>query len=442
MMPKDEKDDSLLLSPYTIFPPQPTQAEVVQEVLRKFPQSLITSGGEGRENLLDQGSASFGGRGNGGVEGRSCVRGWSDCKRGGEEFSSVGNSWCWREVACGALPRCGQLGNQKVNLTSAETMVRGSGGTVVKALASNHRDPGSIPGGLTPGFSNVGTVLDDTACRRATPASSALAFQRRSILGSHFIAAHDMFTQTGVRHGKTARAFSWKVRRLHPSSSARPHANWETWPLFRAAIKKVHRGTQFQPTLSKIDMSVNDHMRIRIGRDPSVIIETQSERKLTTEKAPKAGELKEPKDGNTKKLKFTMMNATVYCESIFNVLSSISSCSSTVVIRVQTKPIGASLKDVRSSFLSLPRHPITTKLSTKQSLAGLAATRGLGGGGSFILRLRLTYEVEARVAAFSKKVFSLEGVHGLLVGITGHNGDKSLRRPCRSTLVRGVSERG
>ncbi|KAJ8893636.1 hypothetical protein PR048_006236 [Dryococelus australis] len=67
----------------------------------------------------------------------------------------------------------------------------GSGGAVAGARASHHGDPRLIPGGPAPGFSHVGIVLDDAACRRAflgylrlphpcTPAS-------RSILGSHFM---------------------------------------------------------------------------------------------------------------------------------------------------------------------------------------------------------------------------------------------------------------
>ncbi|KAJ8879658.1 hypothetical protein PR048_020266 [Dryococelus australis] len=41
-----------------------------------------------------------------------------------------------------------------------------SGGAVVSALASNHGDPGLIPGVFAPGFSYVGIELDDAACRR------------------------------------------------------------------------------------------------------------------------------------------------------------------------------------------------------------------------------------------------------------------------------------
>ncbi|KAJ8888200.1 hypothetical protein PR048_007687 [Dryococelus australis] len=40
---------------------------------------------------------------------------------------------------------------------------RGSGGAVARALAYHHGDPGSIPGGLTPGFSHVEIVMDDAA---------------------------------------------------------------------------------------------------------------------------------------------------------------------------------------------------------------------------------------------------------------------------------------
>ncbi|KAJ8877776.1 hypothetical protein PR048_022232 [Dryococelus australis] len=40
-----------------------------------------------------------------------------------------------------------------------------SGGAVASALASHLGDPGSIPDGFGPGFSQVGIVLDDAACR-------------------------------------------------------------------------------------------------------------------------------------------------------------------------------------------------------------------------------------------------------------------------------------
>ncbi|KAJ8873871.1 hypothetical protein PR048_024707 [Dryococelus australis] len=39
-------------------------------------------------------------------------------------------------------------------------------GSLVTTLAFHHSDPGSIPGGSIPGFSRVGIVLDDAACRR------------------------------------------------------------------------------------------------------------------------------------------------------------------------------------------------------------------------------------------------------------------------------------
>ncbi|KAJ8880827.1 hypothetical protein PR048_017298 [Dryococelus australis] len=54
---------------------------------------------------------------------------------------------------------------------------------------------GSIPGGSAPGFLHVGILLDDAACRRVFSGYSrfpALAFQRRSILGSHFISCSGM----------------------------------------------------------------------------------------------------------------------------------------------------------------------------------------------------------------------------------------------------------
>ncbi|KAJ8896382.1 hypothetical protein PR048_001726 [Dryococelus australis] len=50
----------------------------------------------------------------------------------------------------------------------------------------------SIPGGLTPGISHVGIVLDDVVCRRTLSRHSllpALRFQHRSIPGSHFMSS-------------------------------------------------------------------------------------------------------------------------------------------------------------------------------------------------------------------------------------------------------------
>ncbi|KAJ8871453.1 hypothetical protein PR048_027770 [Dryococelus australis] len=50
--------------------------------------------------------------------------------------------------------------------TLLPTELWGRGGTVARALVSHRGDPGTIPGGFTPGFSHVGIVLDDVACRR------------------------------------------------------------------------------------------------------------------------------------------------------------------------------------------------------------------------------------------------------------------------------------
>ncbi|KAJ8897427.1 hypothetical protein PR048_002773 [Dryococelus australis] len=72
---------------------------------------------------------------------------------------------------------------------------RGSGSAVASALASHQGHPGSIPGWSAPGSSHVGIVLDNTACRRAFSGYSrfpVLAFQRRSILGPHFMSCPGM----------------------------------------------------------------------------------------------------------------------------------------------------------------------------------------------------------------------------------------------------------
>ncbi|KAJ8897209.1 hypothetical protein PR048_002555 [Dryococelus australis] len=72
---------------------------------------------------------------------------------------------------------------------------------ILTALASHHGDPGSILAGFTPGFSHVGIVLGDSACRRVflgvLPFPPALAFERRSILGSHFMSCPGMMGTYG-----------------------------------------------------------------------------------------------------------------------------------------------------------------------------------------------------------------------------------------------------
>ncbi|KAJ8885473.1 hypothetical protein PR048_011670 [Dryococelus australis] len=50
---------------------------------------------------------------------------------------------------------------RRLSASSAEKSSTDSGGAVARALASHHGDPGSIIGGPTPGFSQVGIVLDD-----------------------------------------------------------------------------------------------------------------------------------------------------------------------------------------------------------------------------------------------------------------------------------------
>ncbi|KAJ8888313.1 hypothetical protein PR048_007800 [Dryococelus australis] len=64
----------------------------------------------------------------------------------------------------------------------------GHGGVVVRLLTSHRGEPGSIPGGIAPGFSQVGFVQDDAAGRRVffrgSPDSTSLSFRRCSILTS------------------------------------------------------------------------------------------------------------------------------------------------------------------------------------------------------------------------------------------------------------------
>ncbi|KAJ8887413.1 hypothetical protein PR048_013628 [Dryococelus australis] len=66
----------------------------------------------------------------------------------------------------------------------------GSSGAVTSALASHHGDPGPIPAGFAPGFSHVGIVLDDAACRRVFSGYSRFprpCIPAPLILGSHFM---------------------------------------------------------------------------------------------------------------------------------------------------------------------------------------------------------------------------------------------------------------
>ncbi|KAJ8865791.1 hypothetical protein PR048_033313 [Dryococelus australis] len=73
------------------------------------------------------------------------------------------------------------IGSQELPVTSCPNLFTHSrrfhaGAAVAQWLAqlvSHQGDPGSIPGGLTPGFSHVGVVLDDAACRRAFSGNSS-----------------------------------------------------------------------------------------------------------------------------------------------------------------------------------------------------------------------------------------------------------------------------
>ncbi|KAJ8872583.1 hypothetical protein PR048_026189 [Dryococelus australis] len=70
----------------------------------------------------------------------------------------------------------------------------GSGGAVASALAS-HGDPGPILGGFTPDFRMWESFLTMSLAggfSRGTPVFPALAFQRHSILGSHFMSCPGM----------------------------------------------------------------------------------------------------------------------------------------------------------------------------------------------------------------------------------------------------------
>ncbi|KAJ8879394.1 hypothetical protein PR048_020002 [Dryococelus australis] len=74
-----------------------------------------------------------------------------------------------------------------------------SGDIVARALASHHGYPDSIPGGLTPGFCMYESCLTMPLAggfSRSTTISPALAFQHRSILGSHSMPCPGMMTCT------------------------------------------------------------------------------------------------------------------------------------------------------------------------------------------------------------------------------------------------------
>ncbi|KAJ8878809.1 hypothetical protein PR048_019395 [Dryococelus australis] len=105
---------------------------------------------------------------------------------------------------------------------------KGSGGAVAGAFAHHHGDPGSRPGGFTPGSSRVGIVLDDAACRwlsRGTLASPALAFQRRSIKGSHFMPGDD----DGLLRIPAGKLVTWRVlRRLGFTPQPSRNQKWRT----------------------------------------------------------------------------------------------------------------------------------------------------------------------------------------------------------------------
>ncbi|KAJ8879380.1 hypothetical protein PR048_019988 [Dryococelus australis] len=113
-------------------------------------------------------------------------------------FTSNWASRCTPAEIC--LPARGKGRKPSIRLasnrkTNDEKWNRRSGGAVASALTSHQGNPGSIPGGFDPGFSHVGILLDDVACRWVFSGYSrfpAISFQRRSILGSHFMPCSGM----------------------------------------------------------------------------------------------------------------------------------------------------------------------------------------------------------------------------------------------------------
>ncbi|KAJ8885662.1 hypothetical protein PR048_011860 [Dryococelus australis] len=107
-----------------------------------------------------------------------------------------------------------------------------SGGAAVCALAPPPQpDQGSISGEFVPGFSNVGIVLDDAACRRVFSGyslSPTLAVQYRSILESNFMSCSGTTAPTGP---------SWKARHSEGVASPLVHPRGLAWRVGKLRLR-------------------------------------------------------------------------------------------------------------------------------------------------------------------------------------------------------------
>ncbi|KAJ8871348.1 hypothetical protein PR048_027665 [Dryococelus australis] len=85
----------------------------------------------------------------------------------------------------------------KTNCAGVEIWLESQHLVLASALASHLGNPGPIPGGFAPGFSHVGIVLDDAACRRIFSGYSRLPRPCIPVLLHHRVSFHVMFRDDG-----------------------------------------------------------------------------------------------------------------------------------------------------------------------------------------------------------------------------------------------------
>ncbi|KAJ8883929.1 hypothetical protein PR048_015784 [Dryococelus australis] len=143
-------------------------------------------------------------------------------------------------------------------------LIWGSGATVAGAPASHPSDPRSILGGFTPGFTHVGIVLDDAACRRVF--SGISRFPRPCIsmlLHMHLTSPSSNLKDSMLRAAKISPLFTLELTHLDhitsaPSGGDIPYAELS------------HKKSRFVPNLVRINLRLDSHIRQSSVR-PAVI---------------------------------------------------------------------------------------------------------------------------------------------------------------------------
>ncbi|KAJ8874970.1 hypothetical protein PR048_022860 [Dryococelus australis] len=110
-------------------------------------------------------------------------------------------------------------------------------GIVARALASHHGDPGSIPGGFTPGFLHVGIMLDNATCQWVfSRYSPALTFHHRSDLGLEHVVL--LFPGRMLEYVRSRQGRPLLVYDDHLFSEERAHGSRVFWKCTKWLIAK------------------------------------------------------------------------------------------------------------------------------------------------------------------------------------------------------------